>query len=375
MTAKKNYIISFVFILVFLFSRIVYSIISVDSINYLYYALLLSYFIFFLNISNKILYIKFKEPIFLTLVFVSFGLFNFIATSEANLFRFIGPISALIGYIFYETYKFKFDSRAFIGFFIFLYIYFFFEYYLNLPDFFERVRFDEDAYIFDNSSSNAIPLSLNLLTCFFLLFYSNSQKFNLSKTFLFIAVINIILILIQQSRLGIMASILILLILMNKSDFRNTKIIKSTIFVLITLTIYYLTDTLIEIWNSSGFYKLLDSTQNIRYLINLEFYSNLEFSELIFGKKKTSFFVVGDVDQYSTFNLFTEIIRMYGIFPLIAFLFFFFKRFKNRNYYKNNAICLILLIYALNESIFIANLSDVILYVVLFSKNDLPSYS
>ena len=120
MIAKKRYLISFVFILVFVFSRTLYSIISSESINYLYYALLLSYFIFFLNISNKIYYIKFKEPVFLTLVFVCFGLFNFIATSEINVFRVIGPISALIGYIFYETYRFKFYPRAFIGFFIFL---------------------------------------------------------------------------------------------------------------------------------------------------------------------------------------------------------------------------------------------------------------
>ena len=375
MIDKKKYLISFVFILVFLFSRTLYSIISADNINYLYYTLLLSYFIFYLNISNKIIYKKFKEPVFLTLVFVCFGLFNFIATSEMNFFRFIGPISALIGYIFYETYKFKFDSRAFIGFFIFLYIYFFFEYYLNLPDLFARVKFDEDAYIFDNSSSNAIPLSLNLLTCFFLLFNLNSPKFTLNKTILFIAVINIILILIQQSRLGIIVSILILIILMSTSGFKDSKIIKLTILVLVILSIYYLTNTFIEIWNSSGFEKLLDKTQNVRYLINLEFYNNLEFSELIFGKKKTSFYVVGGIDQYSTFNLFSEIIRMYGIFPLITLLFFFFKRFKNRNYYKNNAICLVILIYALNESIFIANLSDVILYVALFTKNDLPSYS
>ena len=246
---------------------------------------------------------------------------------------------------------------------------------MNLPDLFARVNFDEDAYIFDNSSSNAIPLSLNLLTCSFLLFSLNSPKFTLNKTFFYIAVINIIYILIQQSRLGIVISFLILLILMNKSGFRGSKTIKLTILALIIASIYYLTDTFIEIWNSSGFEKLLDNTQNVRYLINLEFYTNLEFSELLFGKKKTSFYVVAGVDQYSTFNLFSEIIRMYGIFPLIVLIFFFFKRFKKRNHYKTNAISLVLLLYAFNESIFIANLSDVVLYVALFSKNNLPSYS
>ena len=76
---------------------------------------------------------------------------------------------------------------------------------------FFRPGFDEDEVVFDLSSSNAIPMALNItLYVYFILnkFYGVEKK----KEIVFFSIINLALAVIQQSRIGILLSIVILVL-------------------------------------------------------------------------------------------------------------------------------------------------------------------
>ena len=364
---KKKYLISFVFIFVFVFPRTIYSIISVDSINYLYSALLLSYFIFSFIVKDDIFKRAYRNPLIFTFVFLICGAINFTYTGELNLFRFIGPISAFIGFVFYEKYKLKIDPRVFIIFFLFLFTYYFFTYYANLPSLISRTDFNEDAYVFDNSSSNAIPISLNILLATYILFTLNSSKPIITRTILYLSITNLILIFIQQSRLGMVASAIILIFIIN-SRVSNKKLLKLFNYPILMVTAFSFKDIFIQIYYNSGLDSIADFQTSVRVLINLKFYSLLSIENFLFGLRETIFFYVGESPQKYTYNIFSEIIRMYGIIPLLFFLIFIFKRILKRKLFVNKFFLLfVFIIYSISEGLFVANLSDTIFYVLLFS--------
>jgi len=367
LSLNKNYLISFIFVLVFVFSRSIYSIITESDISLLYGILLTLYLIFFFIIKDEIFKRKYKNPLIFTCVFLIFGVLNYVYTNELNLFRFIGPLSAFIGFVFYEKYKLNFDTRVFIIFFVFYYLYYYFSYYQNLPSLLNRIDFNEDTYIFDNSSSNAIPISLNLFLATYILFKSNSSKPTISRDILFFSIFNLIYILIQQSRLGIITSLIILFYVIKSLNINNkfTKVFSYLIFIGVAILF---TDILTQIYINSGLESLVQNKENVRMLIILNFFGSLSIENLFFGLGKTIFLYISDIPQYYTYNILSEIVRMYGIVPLILLLKFIQQRVKNRKFFFNNYLILfVFLIYSLSEGIFIANLSDTVLYVLLFS--------
>ena len=367
LSLNKNYLISFIFVLVFVFSRSIYSIITESDISLLYGILLTLYLIFFFIIKDEIFKRKYKNPLIFTCVFLIFGVLNYVYTNELNLFRFIGPLSAFIGFVFYEKYKLNFDTRVFIIFFVFYYLYYYFSYYQNLPSLLNRIDFNEDTYIFDNSSSNAIPISLNLFLATYILFKSNSSKPTISRDILFFSIFNLIYILIQQSRLGIITSLIILFYVIKSLNINNKFIKVFSYLIFIGVAIFF-TDILTQIYINSGLESLVQNKENVRMLIILNFFGSLSIENLFFGLGKTIFLYISDIPQYYTYNILSEIVRMYGIVPLILLLKFIQQRVKNRKFFFNNYLILfVFLIYSLSEGIFIANLSDTVLYVLLFS--------
>lgn len=109
--------------------------------------------------------------------------------------------------------KYGLDPRVLIAVYIVFVGYFWKEYYSRLPSFFSRPEsFDEDAFVFERSSSNAIAISLNFLIWNIMYFNEIRQNWRIGKSYLVaLNLVNAFLVLSQGSRGGIVVSVLLLI--------------------------------------------------------------------------------------------------------------------------------------------------------------------
>lgn len=361
----KNDFFTIVFILLFIVPHTLISVSTQKFVTFTYYPILVGcYFIFILFYFNEGIKKKYKLALSFALSFVLTGTLNLIIHSSTSFFNIIAPIISYFGFV--AIFKRKIIFKYFDYYIILLYVFFYIEYYSVLPNLFFRVGFNEG--VFENSSSNAIPISLNITLYAYLIlnkFYSAGKE----KNILVFSFINVILIIIQQSRAGIFISIIIFLI----SQFNNQK---KTHFRVIfpILIIFFITNFFIFKNEIATYFEYIGNVNGIQALKSdvrgeaiSSFFTDMNIGNLIFGYSNKTY---GTTELGYTFNMYLEIWNKYGLFQLIIFFLLLAYRYIKRNNFAFPIYFLLpFLLYTIVEPRFFPSFWDVMVYILLFTPN------
>jgi hypothetical protein len=360
---KKLDFYSIFFVFTFIAPHILISISPSSITNLIYFVLIIFYFGFALSI-------KIAEKIRITwgglLLTGSFIFFGFLSQFFKSSFSFLNlvlPVVAMLGFICLN--KREVDLRVFRFTLFALYSYFYFVYFSVIPDLFFRPGFDEDEVVFDISSSNAIPMSLNMILYSFLILSKFYGK-NASKEIYFFSIINVLLSVIQQSRVGMLVALLIMLI----SSFRlNKKLFVIKLFLIFTLS--FLFSNFIDfielvIGNISSPEAIGD---DIRGEALYSFFHNMDPLRFIFGYPSNFIFATSPYTELKyTYNVFIDLWSRYGFLQFLVISVIFILRICRMNkYFFPLYYFLPFLIYSLVESFFFPNYWDCIIYLLLFT--------
>jgi hypothetical protein len=361
---------SFTFILFFLSPHIFYSVlpnefvdIYIFSLSFLYLCFIFKYFSFF---KDK----KFSNSLLLSSAFIFFGIINLFVHGNLSFFNLLCPLLAFFGYSYIlkkEIYPFIFNF-----FFGIMYIYFYFIYFNVIPDLFFRPGFDEDAVVFDNSSSNAIPMALNI-SLYGYIIINKLYNQNYSKSIFILSLFNLFLTIIQQSRVGLLIGIILFFIsLFNFNKVYFKKIIFFFIFFLCFFVQMYLGDILdfLEIiGNINGVEALGD---DIRGEAQRTFFEQMNLFRFFFGYDSNFVYAVGsDGPIEYTFNVFLDMWNKYGFLQVIIFFGFLLYRIIKHNLFFFQLYYLIpFFVYSIVESIFFPNFWDCLIYVIFFTPKN-----
>jgi hypothetical protein len=219
---------------------------------------------------------------------------------------------------------------------------------------------DEDDN-FKNTSTNIIPCVLiNTLYAFDVINKVKNNGRN-EKIIVSFAFINVLLILIQRSRAGIIVSIIYLLF---KLFYSNKNLF--WIFLGFGGVIAIKFSSLISLYleATGGMTNYSDFAQDARGINFALFFNNMDFSSFIFGYGK-NMLKLGQ--EHLTVSMFISIWNYYGFFVLLLFLLIIVKRYLIRN---NNMVppnyLLPFIAYALFETFFFPNFWDFSIYLVMF---------
>lgn len=328
--------------------------------------------VFFLA-SNALIAFKFifedslieKKPLFFSL---SLFALSFIMIEVKGLHWSI-PFYYLTGYISYIQFKKLGNIQSKLEYLIYsAYIYFIVVYYSKLPSFIYRDGFDENVFYVSSSNSIAIILNLYLLVYILSGIYINKLNYNKIKLF---GLINIVLIFIQQSRIGLLVAIIILMIpfIQNLSKSSIKKYTYPTVIIFFFL---YFGD-LFSQYFSGGLLNLNGYLLDTRGLIQVLFFEDLTGDRVFWGYPL-------DFEYHSDYT------RVYNMFLLnynyttilgfaIIILLFLIRFIKSKKYFFNILFLLPILFYALVEEIFLPMGWDFILFLVLFLKVKSPKSS
>jgi hypothetical protein len=261
------------------------------------------------------------------------------------------------------------NLAIFDAFFIGLYIFFYNVYFSILPNLFFRPMFDEDEAVFDMSSSNAIPIALNI-TLFAYIILNRLYDEKREKKIFFLSLINLILCLIQQSRAGIFIALFLLGLSLFDYSRRNFKygiVLISILGIRYSVEIFEFVDV---IGNVEGIEALKEDGRGDA---QLSFFENMDFFTFIFGHTKTNF---GSANFGYTYNVFLDMWDRYGLFQLLIFFsilmyrIVFWKNFKFPLYY-----IIPFLLYSMIESLFFPQFWDVIIYLLLFTPKNVSHFN
>ena len=323
------------------------------------YGLIICHLLGTLYLLTKKVYGEFLLPLFLSSSFFILGVTNLIIHQSESYFTIIAPIASYVGYVFVRSNKM--NLAIFDVFFIGLYIFFYNVYFSLLPNLFFRPGFDEDGVVFDMASSNAIPAALNI-TLFAYIILNRLYTQKKEKYIFFLSLINLILILIQQSRSGI----IIALFLFGLSLFEySRKNFRYGLILIALLGLRYSVE-LIDFLNVIGDIKGVEALKKDgRGDAQASFFEDMDVFTFIFGHTETSF---GAAKFKYTYNVFLDMWDRYGFLQVLIFFsilfhrIVFWKNFKFPLYYF-----IPFLFYSMVESIFFPQFWDIIIYLLLFT--------
>ncbi|WP_222535557.1 hypothetical protein [Pedobacter polysacchareus] len=353
----KLYLVSIIFIFLFLAPNTLYVFLSDTATKVLFLFLFTCYILFFLinfkGITSKI----YIYPFSLTMVFVVFGTLNLIVKGTTETFNILGPIITYLA--FYYAYNYQIKSSVIGIYLLGLYIYYFIVYYSTLPSLLIHPELED---FFGKASSNAIPITINITLYAYMIMNKFLDQNNKRKIILF-AFTNLVLIIIQQSRAGIIIAILILLV----ACFDYSKRIAYNIIGFIGIVIMYVLifhfQVVSEYFDLVGAIDTNSIKDDIRGDAQAQFFNGLNLNTTIFGYDKGNF-----SGLMYTYNVFLDVWNRYGIVSLIilglTFIYriIFYKKFKFPLYFF-----IPFLVYSLVESQFFPNFWDIIIYLMLFS--------
>lgn len=376
MLILKSYTLnSIVFILLFISPHIVYSAIPQNTVGIYYTILPVCYLLLALRFLSFFKEKFFIKALLFSISFLIFGIVNLILHGSTAFFNLIAPIVAFLGYCY--VFKKKIDMRVFDFFLIVMYIFFYFVYFSVIPDLFFRPGFDEDAIVFDNSSSNLIPMALNIALYAYMImnrFYMESNN----KKILIFSVINLVLTIIQQSRVGLIISLVLFFIaLFNYDKKKMIRVLIGFSIVIFTVILFYYKEIVgfIEIIGNLNGLEALD--EDIRGEAQRSFFQNMDLFNFFFGFKENYVYAIGsDGDILYTYNVFLDMWNKYGFFQLIVFIIvLLFRIFKYSKFHFPLYFFIPFFLYSMVESIFFPNFWDCIIYILLFTpKGELPKF-
>lgn len=260
--SKKISVNNVIVVFLFLTPHIFLSIIPAVYSSYYSLSIYSLALIFFL-VKSKYLSSIYKSEIVFAICFIFFGFINLILKNSTAFFNIASPLFGLFGYLYLRrTIKMNINIIKYVN--LCFYIYFYFVYYSVIPDYLFRPGFDEDAVVFDNSSSNAISMTL-VMILFIYLILNKYYKSDHIKTIFFFSIITLVLVFIQQSRAGLLIGLSLVFIAFYEFNRKNFK----RFFWLFTFTIsivygiYY--EEILAIYELFfSEYSLVNVSENIR---------------------------------------------------------------------------------------------------------------
>lgn len=286
------------------------------------------------------------------------------------LLRALFPIISLANLVFIT--RNRINLRLFELLLIGIYIYYFFSYFIGLQSVANKDLYDGD--VFGTSSSNTIPICLNcILFLYFILnkYYSEKNQLRI----LLLSIFNLVLIVIQESRAGIIVGLLIIVMILYdmysyKKSFKKSYFLMAVIVIMFIGVWSYYT-TIIDYFANIGLES--DSMDDsVRKYAQLQFVHNMDIKTFFLGYGKGQLFE--DLDR--TFNSYLDLWNRYGFFSFCFFVFLFIRRFLLR---KSFSIPLIyftpIMVYALVETLFAGTMWDMFfIYMLFLSGPDTPSF-
>lgn len=297
------------------------------------------------------------KPLFFS---ISLFLLSFIVVFYKGLHWSI-PFYYLTGYISYIQVKKIRNIQSKLEYLIIIsYIYFIVVYFSKLPSFIDRPGFDEN--VFYVSSSNTISIVLNIYLLTYVILGSYLERMNYRKILIF-GTINIGLIFIQQSRIGLFAAIIILFLPM-VSKFKKSYL-KSFLPILLIVIFVFLFQNFINLENKLSLDSYLSDSRGV---IQFDFFSNLS-GDLFFWGYPLSYVYLGDLDRvYNMFLLNYNYTTIIG-FILISIVFLYRIVFFSK-YFFHYLFLVVIISYGMVEEIFLPMGWDFILYLLLFLKSN-----
>nr|WP_314839274.1 hypothetical protein [uncultured Flavobacterium sp.] len=372
---NRTLINSIIFIFLFISPHIIYSVIPVNFVAVYYTTLPICYVLIVLWFTGYLKEKIFFKPLLLSVSFLIFGIINLILHGSTAFFNLIAPIASFLGYCF--VFKKKIDLRVFDFFLVTMYIFFYFVYFSVIPDLFYRPGFDEDAFVFDNSSSNAIPMALNIT----LYAYTIMNRFYVegnNKKILIFSLINLILAIIQQSRVGLLISLVMFFLSLFNYDKKKMLRVLAVSFILFFVAIVMYYDVIVEYIEGIGKMNGIEAlNEDIRGEAQRSFFNNMDLAKFFFGFEENYIYAVGtDGKILYTYNVFLDMWNKYGLFQLILFIgVLFFRVFNHSKFHFPLYFFIPFLLYSMVESIFFPNFWDCIVYILLFTpKRGLPYF-
>lgn len=354
--SHNKLVLGAVFVLLFVVQQIiefVWSAFNFVTPYWLLYTLLI--IIYAINTSKE--WSTMKLPLLFFIVSSLGAILSFLNGSSIGIIitRVFFSFTGLLGlsYIIHN----KIDLKIFIYLFMGLYLYFFLSYFIL--DSLSQKDLNED--LFGHSSSNAIPMSLNIVWLLYFVISKNYKSPTIIWLYVF-AVMNLVFIVIQGSRAGIVVAAINLLVLLI-STVKN----KFWLFIFVVVSAYFLIvknidllEDLIELDNMRG---MSSYEEDVRSISQKAFFSNMTLSNFLFGYSPKNIF--GGLDR--SFNSFLDFWRGYGF---LAFSFLAILLIKRIRYNKRYTVSIVLYsslaFYSLFEFLWGGTLWDIVIYIVLF---------
>lgn len=359
---------SIAFVFVFIMPFFFYATSSKSSSATVQYLAVVVYALMFM-INPKYLNQVFKGESALIIGAYILGVFlKTLAHAKFSTMGVLMPIVAFYGYYYLESKRIRlivFDALL-IG----LYIYFVYTFYLNLPSLFFRAQLAEEMDYFGTSSSNAIPIILiNVLYIYQVVAYL--QKEDRNRRFLVFSSINLILVLIQGSRAGILVAMAVFcynLFVVGKQS--KNVIVRTFPVVVISTIVVFIIKNAATVYEYADQINALESdvyAKSRGYYVQL-FFERMNFESFLFGYPPG----LAWGDETYTFNVFLEQWNTYTLFGLCVTLCVLFRRFLfYKRYYFPCFFLVPFLLYSFSEPRYLPNFWDFFIYLMLFKRKEL----
>lgn len=354
---------------IFIFFFVLQQIISFVSVSYNFvsiYWLTITAIVFIIGINLPLISKKYLEPFIFMLVCFFGALLTLINGNSFGdvLTKSVYSLFAFIGFVYLSEKRL--DLRLFDILLISLFVFFYFTFF-SLDIIAGDTLYDN---LFGHSSSNTIAISLNIVLFVYYILSKSYHENNKIRLLLF-SIINLILIVIQNSRAGIIISFILLVLIV--SDFFNKKSKRFYIsFLLVSLIasfmVYIYLDQLSDIIDIENMQGTKSLEEDIRGTAQQAFFDKMDFNSFLLGYPNGYEFTFG---MTRTFNAFLDFWNRFGIIPFLYFLYLFLRRII---YHKNFSISLLyfipLFVYSLVESLWGGTLWDILIYVFLFYSKE-----
>lgn len=359
--STKTLFNSLILIVIFILPYVFIASIDAANKNIYDFILVVLWMLIGIYLKKRLFNKNYANALSFSILFSLFSIFNQIVNNYFSLFNIIAPFAAFFGYVF--VIEFNLSRKSFnllmIGNYIFFFIIYFSKNTANL--FVEDSQLQTEMFV--NTSSNVIPavLIITLYICDVL----NFIKFNKrnDKFILGFACINLILILIQRSRAGIIVSLIFLVI---KLYDYNRKLLLIFLFALTVFASVFSNEVALYIEFSGGVSGDGGYFKDVRGQALESFFFNMtSLKAVLFGYGKDISLII----FYGTQALFLNIWNYQGLIFLLILSGIILKRFVNNSKKMVPLIYFLpFLVYSIFEGFFLPNYWDFVIYLILFYK-------
>ena len=361
---------SLIFILMFVLPFPITCVSPPEKSIQIQYFFMTGYLALFIIKPNYLLKTLSGTSLCIVLIYIIGALVKYLVYEHLTVTSIILPIVAFYGYYYLEDKHIK--LRVFDYLLLLLYVFFILTYFSKLPSLFMRVQFDDGSW-YGSSSSNAISIILiNVLYIYEVLAYL--QKDNRRWILFTFALINLFLVIAQQSRAGILISLLF--VIWNLFQIRKTsksKIVRMSPWFLLIVVFYLIVNNqelISEYVDVVGDMSVSSYENDGRNRSVQAYFDNMDLKVFLVGYPLDS--MSYDGNSY-TFNTFLDHWNKYTIIGFLLTIFLFLNRvLKQKRYFFPLVFLVPFFLYGWVEPRYLPNYWDFFIYLMLFKKCESP---